>query len=120
MVSASGISSVLLVIFALGVVMLQINKKEHQAVENARVATPMIGMTTMHQGPWPFCVKNKMQGDACCQKILSHTKDISTENCVVIHEEEETNDITAIGFVPTRVRVFVDSDGIVTKIPRRG
>lgn len=72
----------------------------------------MIGMS-QRQGPWPKCLE--MDGDSCCQYIEGYAKDVRGY-CLVINE----NDMVTEDFVSTRVRVFVDDDNVVTKIPDRG
>lgn len=76
------------------------------------VRTPMIGMT-FKQGPWPKCIG--MDGDECCQYIMTYAKDIQ-DNCVLVGPDEAVTE----DFNTKRVRVYVDNDSIVTKAPSRG
>ena len=75
------------------------------------VKTPMIGLRYKN-GPWPKCLE--MDGDDCCQYIESVAKEI--DECVVVGENESVTE----DFRTTRVRVFVDENRVVTKIPDKG
>jgi hypothetical protein len=75
------------------------------------LAMPMITMS-QYQGPWPKCVG--MSGDDCVSYIESNAKDVS--NAVVVPPES----MLTADFRKDRVRVFVDSYGIVNAVPGRG
>jgi hypothetical protein len=78
----------------------------------SRVATPSFG-SSHKEGPWPAC--KGMDGDACCALIEGYANDIRGR-CFIIPEHSPVT----MDFSPTRVRVFVDNDNIVTIIPNRG
>mmetsp|Transcript_21543 Transcript_21543/g.35643 ORF Transcript_21543/g.35643 Transcript_21543/m.35643 type:complete len:115 (-) Transcript_21543:237-581(-) len=114
MVSATAISSILLLFAGVTAVFFVINRQEHVAKESNRVATPMIGMVSAgKEGPWPKCVG--MDGTKCCNLIEGHAKDVRG-NCVVVPQYS----MVTMDFSTTRVRVFVDEDSVVTRIPDRG
>jgi hypothetical protein len=69
----------------------------------------MIGMSSKHKhGPWPQCVG--MDGPACCNLIAGDY------DCIVVPE----NSPVTMDYQLTRVRVFVDEQNVVTKIPHLG
>lgn len=74
----------------------------------------MIGNVRMgKEGPWPKCVG--MDGTECCNLVEGEAKQ-TRGNCIVLSE----NSPVTMDFMTTRVRVFVDEDNVVTKIPHLG
>lgn len=74
------------------------------------VAPPMIGMSR-NQGPWPKCLG--LSGEGCRDYIEENADNLRVE---IIPPQTKLR----ANFDPERVRVFVDGDGIVDKIPKRG
>merc|ERR1712151_1129178 len=64
------------------------------------------------QGPWPCCLG--LTGEECEVYIEGKAPDL-TEVSIILEGSVVTTD-----FVTTRVRIYVDENGIVTLVPRRG
>lgn len=77
------------------------------------VPLPRIGGGSLRQGPWPECLT--MVSGNCVARIESHCA-----SCQVVVVPVENNEAIKGDFDPNRVRVFVDEDGVVQTIPRRG
>ena len=80
--------------------------------EENQVATPLIGMP-QQQGPWPKCLG--MESSKCVKYIESLADDLRGHVDVISPDQMVTLDLN-----PHRVRVFVDGNGLVNKIPERG
>jgi hypothetical protein len=79
------------------------------------VRMPLIGGTeSKREGPWPECVG--LTGAAC--KILIEATGSSDlmGNIQIIPEDY----MVTMDFRTDRVRIFVDGDGLVARIPHRG
>jgi hypothetical protein len=75
---------------------------------------PMIGgAESKREGPWPECVG--LTGAEC--KILIEASGSDLRGHVQIIPEDM---MVTMDFRTDRVRIFVDADGIVAKIPHRG
>ena len=83
--------------------------------ESKIVPLPQIGGMSGSHGPWPACLGTS--GEECKDMIESSAKDVAG-NVVVV--TPEMKDSLQDDFDMHRVRVFVDSDGVVTEIPVRG
>lgn len=68
-------------------------------------------MTYRRSGPWPECVGESL--DKCVGLIEASSEDVTVE--AIYPDEMYTED-----FRVDRVRVFVDSDQVVLKIPQLG
>lgn len=64
------------------------------------------------EGPWPKCVG--MTGENCKNHILANAKDINSVDVI------PQDSMVTMDFSTSRVRVFIDDDGIVVMIPKRG
>ena len=82
-----------------------------------RVSTPMIGgsLTYRRGGPWPECVYES--ADECVTLIKASSLHNNHDIEIIYPEDEST---MTHDFQPNRVRVYVDEDGIVDKIPKLG
>ena len=81
------------------------------------VPLPRIGGGSLQQGPWPDCVG--LVSTQCVSLIESHCGTSKCQVVVVVADEEEDHAVKG-DFDPNRVRVYVDEDGVVQAIPRRG
>jgi Potato inhibitor I family len=78
------------------------------------VKQAMIGGTeAKHQGPWPVCVG--ISGKDCQHLIESFAEDVRGHVFI-----KDPDMVVSTDFDTTRVLIWVDEDGIVTKIPKRG
>jgi Potato inhibitor I family len=71
------------------------------------------GTEHLHEGPWPECLG--ISGNECEHLIASHAPDV-VGHVVILPEDS----MVTMDFSPTRVRIFVDGDNLVTRTPRRG
>ena len=76
---------------------------------------PQIGGSALAHGPWPGCLG--LEGSQCAALIESYAADVSG-NVEIITPEME--DLVADDFDMHRVRIYVDKDGNVARIPVRG
>jgi Potato inhibitor I family len=107
--SASAFGSMMLLIIGLMAASTNLQYQGQQA-SNDIVQMPRISMATK-QGPWPTCVG--MTGDDCIAYIEENTQEFTI--VLIPFGTMVTEDIQT-----DRVRVFVDSDGIVFQAPSRG
>ena len=84
-------------------------------MQNVRmVQQPSVGGSeSKHEGPWPECVS--MTGSECSRLIQTYAEDVRG-NVQILN----VNTMVTMDFRTDRVRIFVDDDGIVARIPRRG
>jgi hypothetical protein len=76
---------------------------------------PLIGGTeSKREGPWPECVGKT---GAECKTLIEATGSSDLKGNVQIIPEDF---MVSMDFRTDRVRIFVDGDGIVDKIPHRG
>jgi hypothetical protein len=75
------------------------------------IAPPMIQLSQV-QGPWPKCLG--MEGSECVSYIQSSASGVEKIEIV------PPNAVLLMDFRTDRVRVYVNSEGIVTAIPDRG
>jgi hypothetical protein len=76
---------------------------------------PLIGGTeAKREGPWPECVG---QTGAECKTLIEATGSSDLKGNVQIIPEDY---MVTMDFRTDRVRIFVDGDGLVVKIPHRG
>lgn len=66
------------------------------------------------EGPWPECIGQT--GEACKALIEAMAGDDVRGNVFVLAE----NSLMTMDFRTDRVRIFVDSNGLVQKAPGRG
>ncbi len=79
------------------------------------VRMPLIGGTeSKREGPWPECVGKT--GEECKTLIEATGSDDFKANVHIIPEDF----MVTMDFRTDRVRIFVDGDGLVVKIPHRG
>lgn len=77
----------------------------------------MIGGTTKaikHEGPWPECVG--ISGTDCKTLIESYADDLTADHIFIVPNDA----MMTMDFRTDRVRILVDDNGLVTKIPNRG
>lgn len=73
----------------------------------------------MKRGPWPGCLE--MNGDDCADMITSYTSNSKHDQVTTIEIiTPDMEDSLSKDFDPNRVRIHVNNDGIVWKIPIRG
>ena len=101
----------IVLLFAGTLVAVVLLKGESRAETKQIVPLPQIGGGALRRGPWPGCLG--IEGTDCQSLIESYAPDV--EVFIVDPNTEQ-----ATGFSAHRVKVFVDGDGIVTKIPLRG
>lgn len=79
------------------------------------VRMPLIGGTeSKREGPWPECVGKS--GEECKTLIEATGSSDLRGNIQIIPEDF----MVTMDFRTDRVRIFVDGDGLVVKIPHRG
>jgi len=107
------ISIVLLFVGTLAAI-IQLKSRSRTAESANIVPLPMIGGGSLKRGPWPGCLG--ISGSECSDLITSYTE-LEIQIDIVTPEMVE---LLADDFDVHRVRIFVDDDAIVTKIPVRG
>ena len=70
--------------------------------------------TINREGPWPACVG--MAGATCSAMILSMATDLQAENIIIMDQDS----FMTMDFRTDRVRIMVNEQGVVTRIPGRG
>lgn len=88
-------------------------KGETRAETAQIVPLPQIGGGALHRGPWPGCLG--IQGTECKTMIEEYAPDT-----VGFVEILTAGTEPVASFSTHRVKILVDEDGIVTKIPLRG
>jgi hypothetical protein len=78
------------------------------------VRMPLIGGTeAQREGPWPACLG--ISGEECKTIIEANASDLRGNVKIIPQDSMMTMD-----FRTDRVRIMVDDDGLVTRIPQRG
>mmetsp|Transcript_27282 Transcript_27282/g.38371 ORF Transcript_27282/g.38371 Transcript_27282/m.38371 type:complete len:84 (+) Transcript_27282:24-275(+) len=80
-----------------------------------RVNTPMIGgsMTSRRGGPWPECVGESVED---CIQLIKESNLRKQRDIEIIYSNSKVKS----DFQPNRVRIYVDDDELVEKIPKLG
>ena len=103
---------VAVVLLFVGTLVAVMMLKDEGRAETAQIVPlPQIGGGALRRGPWPGCLG--MEGTACQSMIESYAPDVTVE--IVTPDMEPPT-----GFSASRVKIFVDEDGMVTKTPVRG
>jgi len=77
---------------------------------------PMVGGSeARREGPWPACLTQKMTGSECVRYIETYADDVRGNVKLVQPDMMVTMD-----FRTDRVWVYVDADGYVSMVPKRG
>ncbi|GKY99626.1 hypothetical protein MPSEU_000916700 [Mayamaea pseudoterrestris] len=111
-VLSSILFSVAILLFGVIVGTAVLRNGSHETSESMLMSQPMVGgSASKRQGPWPECIGKS--GADCITMIEAYAQDVRT--LIVPADSMVTMD-----FSPSRVRVFVDENGIVQRSPSRG
>ena len=73
------------------------------------------GSESRREGPWPACVTDHMTGADCVRYIETYADDVRGHVQVV-----EPGMMVTMDFRTDRVWVWVDEEGLVQAVPKRG